>query len=687
VTFSAWGSVMMYRQLKTGFIPAALILLGLLVIGLTGCSAAVPTPQPTSSAAPAAASTPTQVSPAPTQAVINPTSVVTQVAPTNQIENQNPTSIPIPTEARLVELEWPAELRLGESDVVRLSLVPSQDGYVVNAEFSEHPVQSQPVTVARPQGYEIVGVARLDGAGFDLEPQGEQVQDLVPGQTILWRWSLTAHNAGRQRLALVVKLRWNPLQAGLAAHEAVIYSRALTVKVTSILGLTGAQAQAAGVILAVLAGVLLLGLVLARKTSPFQALRPNPAVTIETLPGSPLPGAVSALFQALFARYNRLIVTAEFHSGYSGSRTWLVLPVHADGRRDAQTIVKAGPAPSIQTEFNHYQTFVKDTLPPVTARIQQAPVRLRGGQLAALRYTFIGQSTPTSLREALLADPDPAYLERLFETFGPNWWMQRRPATFRLALEYDHILPAHLVLEPCASGSFELDGATPPAELGLKVGDSVGLRHFPQRELRADGRSLSLEGRPAPGQPPLRVRWMDTRFTPRSFGRVTATRSSLLRDSTAGLALLGLPDPLLRLPAWLDATINGSQSIIHGDLNLENILIGPGGLVWLIDFARTRLGHPLVDFSHLEGEIIAHILASAYPSAEDYLSALRADRIPLLASLHGIAARCLANPSQPDEYWLALAVTCLGMLKYPNLDAHARHLLYLSAAWVGSLIN
>ena len=306
--------------------------------------------------------------------------------------------------------------------MVRLSLVPSQEGYVVNAEFAEHPIQSQPVTVSRPQGYELLGVALLDGAGFELAPQGEQEQALLPGETVTWRWSLTAHNAGRQRLALVVRLRWNPLEAGLAQHEPVIYSRALTVKVTSILGLTTAQAQAAGVILALLAVALVLGLVLTRKPAPFQALRSNPAVTIEALPGSPLPGAVSVLFQALFSRYSRLIVTAEFHSSYSGSRTWLVLPVHADGRRDAQTIVKAGPAPAIQAEFNHYQTFVKDTLPPVTARIQQPPVRLRHGRLAALRYTFIGQSgqPPTSLRQALLADPDPAYLQRLFETFGPN---------------------------------------------------------------------------------------------------------------------------------------------------------------------------------------------------------------------------------------------------------------------------
>jgi hypothetical protein len=320
----------------------------------------------------------------------------------------------------------------------------------------------------------------------------------------------------------------------------------------------------------------------------------------------------------------------------------------------------------------------------VTARIQQPPARLRSAPWAALRYTFIGQAgqAPVSLGQCLLENPDPAYLERMFETFGPNWWMQRRPATFRLAVEYDHILPAHLVLEPCKSADRVLDGRTPPGEINLKVGETVQLRHFERGELRADGASLSLQAAALPGQPPMRLRWMSRQGGNGSCGRVTSIRIGLLKASAAGMELYGLPDPLLKLPTWLEETISGSQSIIHGDLNLENILIGPGGLVWLIDFARTRLGHPLVDMAHLEGEIIAHVLAAAYPSPAAYLEALSQAQIPLLAAMHSIAGRCLANPSQPVEYQLALAVTCLGMLKYPNLDAHARHLLYLTAAWL-----
>jgi hypothetical protein len=169
-------------------------------------------------------------------------------------------------------------------------------------------------------------------------------------------------------------------------------------------------------------------------------------------------------------------------------------------------------------------------------------------------------------------------------------------------------------------------------------------------------------------------------------GRVVATRSTLLRDVVANFDRHGLPDPLIRLPALLDETVIGTQSTIHGDLNLENILVGPGGFVWLIDFAQTRDGHPLYDFAHLEAEIIAHVIAAQISSTTDYLSVLHAafdsNSNSLLSTLHSIASRCLLNPSQPREYHLALYVACLGALKFPNLDPSQKHPLYLTAAYL-----
>jgi hypothetical protein len=133
--------------------------------------------------------------------------------------------------------------------------------------------------------------------------------------------------------------------------------------------------------------------------------------------------------------------------------------------------------------------------------------------------------------------------------------------------------------------------------------------------------------------------------------------------------------------------VSGTQSPIHGDLNLENILVGPGGFVWLIDFASTRDGHPLFDFAHLAAEIVAHILTPQIETAEDYLALLREGGGPLLTALEKIAGQCLFDIDNRREYHLALYMSCLGALKYGNLDERAKYRLYLTAAYLVGVIG
>ena len=663
-----------------------------------------PVPQPSAAAteSSAAVSTPLPVPSATALPLpVQPTS--TAISP---FEPPTPTTF---AEIYLTEVEWPPRLRLGDSDVVRLSLIPSAEGYTIKTEFPEHQAVTQTMQVTRPGGYDLFAAARLEGVGFEITPGGEKVQYMQPGQELTWRWSLTPRRSGQQRLFVALALRWVPLSAqGGAVREVMAYSTGLDVQVVSFLGMTQSQAAFAGVLGLIFGALLSLAALILRPPRPAGGMlrhdHPNLDLVIELPPGLQLSQAERRLLQTLFRRYARLVVQEEFLSGYSGARTFLALPVRPDGRADAHTIAKLGERGSIQHEFENYEQYVKDTLPPITARIQQPPVAVASGRgerrrgdippaagWAALRYTFIGEpgSKPTSLRQALLADPDPALLLKLFETFGPNWWMQRRPHTFRLAQEYDRMLPTHLVLEAARGDGPTLDGRTPPGRLNLQPGDLATLRHFRVEEVRADGRSLSLVGPAAPGQPPLRVRWLSMERPEGACGRVTARREDLLREAAAGCDLLGVPDPLPRLPELLNETISGTQSTVHGDLNLENVLVGPGGLVWLIDFARTRDAHTLFDFAHLDAEIVAHLLAPQIKTPQEYLALLRAPQdspyarlYALRAAVDEIAGHCLFNASQRREFDLALALAHLGALKYANLDAHARSFLYLSAAVV-----
>ena len=157
------------------------------------------------------------------------------------------------------------------------------------------------------------------------------------------------------------------------------------------------------------------------------------------------------------------------------------------------------------------------------------------------------------------------------------------------------------------------------------------------------------------------------------------TQSSLFAGYVAGFERFGLPDPLVCLADVLAKPIQGTRSVIHGDLNLENILVGPGGLVWLIDFAETRNGHPLFDFARLGAEVIAHILAMREASPAAYLQMLQSGGDPLWQAVQAVGRSCIFNPSSPREMDLAQYLACLGALKFSNLSDHARHCLYLTA--------
>lgn len=613
-----------------------------------------------------------------------PTAAPTQVAaPTDEpaaATAVGPTAV-APVEARVVELEYPLNLRLASSTDIRLSLVPDGPDYQLVQERPDGTVVTQTVSVPQPVGYGAFAGAQLLGVNFDIAPAEEQFQRLNAGETLTWRWSVRPQSAGDHTLTVNLRLR---LVSATDTREGQLFSRALAVRVWPLPGPTELY-MGFGVFGLVTGGALSLGALFWRgRRAPVR--RPNTTLQLDLPAGLTVERDDDRLLRTLFGDYQRLIVEREFRSGYSGARALLALPVKGDGRADAHTIVKIGPAADIAREHANYERFVKNTLPPMTARMQDVPLVL-GGR-AALRYTFIAEAgqRPVSLRQALRQSADPALLWRLFDTFAPNWWAQTRPMTFRLAAEYDRVLPPHLVLRPTTRPVGEGPVLTPEADVaGIKSGQTLRVGRFPIVAPRADGRSLSLSGPVAAGRAPLRISWLGLQppnGTP-APAEVVATRADYLHERVAGVALDGLADPITRLPDFLESTIVGGSSIIHGDLNLENALVGPAGLVWLIDFSETREGHVLYDFARLGAELIAHVLAPAAGDPQRFLEAWRRDQVDpatLAGALFAIPRRLRADAQAAAEFELCLAVACLGALKHDNLDALARACLYLAAA-------
>lgn len=633
---------------------------------------AAPAPQPTSAPAPTAAEEP----------AVSPTRVVQPTA-TAAASPQPATEAPLTHSVWLSEFSAPTQLDLRDTASIRLHLIPQESGYSLQIQDGQRQ-ETQTLQIGSPPNSDLEVHATLQGAAFEISPNQTQSLQALSGQPIAFVWTIQPRRVGQHSLSLQVTFRWTARDNPAAApRAAVVYARGINIAVdTWWLRYRGTLLGVAALTAALIAAAWLSLRPRARLTTA----PPNPNLQIEAPPETQLSRDERTLLQTLFRQYARLSLQTEFLSGYSGARTFLAQPLHPNGRADAPTIVKIGSQSSITAEYSNYQRFVRDTLPPLTARIQHPPVRLPRNPQAAVRYTFIAtpNQPPRSLRQTLLQDPDPTVLQQLFATFAPNWWMQRQPYTFRWAQEYDVLLPTHLVL---TAEETNFDDAQPlseralPMALNLPIGTRVRLGNFPKREWRADQKSLSLEGFTVSGQPPLRVRWLSTHNPHRAIGKIVATRASLLHQWVKDFPLYGLPDPTENLSALLNRSVQGTRAIIHGDLNVENVLLGPGGAVWLIDFAQTRESHPLLDFAHLYAEIVAHILAEQITAPEEFLRDLQANAHPLLTALDEIAARCLFDAAHPQEWHTACLLGCLGALKYTNLNDHARHLLYLSAAW------
>ncbi len=664
---------------------ASLILL--LIFVLSGCAAATETTVPSPSPLPTA--------PGPT--------------PTPMIEE------------RTIEVEWPGALKLGDSDLVRLALFPSTGGYSAQLEYPEHTLELGEVEVPYLPGYQAQAIARMDAAGMEFEPRGDQVQTLQQGTPVSWRWTISPQSAGRHRINLQIMLRWIPLADEGQATEVVLWRDTLEIHVQAPLGLSAPQARILGVAGMLIGGILVLPLaeLTARQRlerargKRIRLLRPNPELVLETSLEVELNDVEALILKGLFKQYARVMVESRYDSGYSAARTLLVHPIRPDGRADAYAIVKIGPRGIIQSEYGNYEAFVRHTLPPITSRVLGPPAMVPRIQEAALEYTFVGtpSSAPMSLRNYAKIHPAEMVAslieERLFSIFGPSWWMQRQPYLFRLSQEYERLLPVHLLLEPTSAsrGARLLSGESLQIQ-GVKAGEPVRLEGAKVLEVRPQRHTLTFSWPDSQTGSNIRIRFQEVksgrfeegRSASGIHGQVIATQMDLLQAEVAkalpALELNGdsifladrwLPNPLLRLSELLGQRIQGTRSVIHGDLNLENVLVGPGDLVWLIDFAATREGHTLFDFARLEVELTTQVIADRFTEwgmgLQDFLKlfkyletgvAAQEEKIKecqtLLEAVRRVANRCLYDPADSGEFRKALILSYLGCLKFSNLD-------------------
>lgn len=442
------------------------------------------------------------------------------------------------------------------------------------------------------------------------------------------------------------------------------------------------------------------------------------------------------ILRRMFHGYTSIRVEMSLLGGYTASQLLVVTPIRVGDRSAASVVVKIGPTDAILDEAQRYNKYVKDTLPPLTARLEDSPIAPDSSDYAGLKYTFLTDAAgnPMDMR-GKVNDWSGSELgdwlhKRLYGQFGEKWWNQARPYRFEAWREYDWLLPPILTLKLT-------DPSKKPKEspvlrfpirrskvTSLDLGEVVAIDNFLVYKVDPERGAIRLalaQGESTARAYQIEVQGInfdeDTYFrgevVDRIVGTVWKTRDDELMASLSKLMPdfearansitinnIVLPNPVKFYNPMLDAIVMGTISTIHGDLHLGNILIGPNDSALLIDFARTRDGHSIFDWASLEISILSELVVPKIGESWDdvrqlmlYLAVIdqpdMADQIPddiynalkAIISLRQIVARSLAKPNEWHEYSLTLAFTALRAMTWETMSISSRRLMYLIAAF------
>ena len=443
----------------------------------------------------------------------------------------------------------------------------------------------------------------------------------------------------------------------------------------------------------------------------------------------------------MFREYSEIRVLNELDEGYSGARVLLIRPVTEEGQKHAPVVVKLDDRLAILYERRRYDQYVKGLLPVSAARLVDAPVVPDDSGIGGIKYTFVGgleDTEPVSLLEvAQRRGPvaTSALLRTLFDTFAPAWWLQSQPYRFGVWREYEHVLPPALVLDvvedtPARATSQILMPLGSWSRTGqVMAGEVVALRNFVMQKTDVERDTVQL----AAGNEPeaisraskVEVRGLSALAAGNDLirgdrmrqivGRVVSTRDDLLRRTLRDLEpdfdlnadmlpshvpeLPDLPNPLSWVSRLLDRQISGRLSTIHGDLHLGNILVGPRGDAWLIDFARTREGHTLFDWALLEVNYLVDVVAAELPDSWENIwqvvaqihainqtddpvlpDDVASDHYLVIRTIRDIVSECLSDPLRLTEYMIPLALLALRAMRWQSAGRGGRRLAFLLAA-------
>ena len=178
------------------------------------------------------------------QAPVN--ALATRVAvPTEAQTVVLPPAIP---EMRMLTLEYPPKIRAGDSDVVKLILSVDDNGNLTPTVSVEgNLVQGQVINIPNLyDSHNVLAEARLDMAGVDIRPPETVSETLLPGQKVIFYWSVLPADVGHFKGTVWFYLHFIPKTSGLESRQA-LSAQPIEIEATSFLGLRANPARWLGI--------------------------------------------------------------------------------------------------------------------------------------------------------------------------------------------------------------------------------------------------------------------------------------------------------------------------------------------------------------------------------------------------------------------------------------------------------
>ncbi len=153
-------------------------------------------------------------------------------------------ALPAVLETRMLTLEFPAAIRAGDSDVIRLTLeVDALGNLTPTAAAAGNVTRGELVSI--PNVYDthnVLAEARLDMAGMEVRPADTVSEPLLPGQTATFFWSVRPTDVGTFRGTVWFFLRFIPKDGGQESRQ-TLSAQMIEIEANSFLGIAAGPAR------------------------------------------------------------------------------------------------------------------------------------------------------------------------------------------------------------------------------------------------------------------------------------------------------------------------------------------------------------------------------------------------------------------------------------------------------------